>query len=513
MVKKGSLVQNLCDICLCITSSESFEEVMHKIVKRATEILNVKGSLIRTLDKQAQTLELAAYYGLSETYVQKGPLLLSKSLIDQEALAGNTVIVKNAQKDGRVQYPEMMKKENIHSFITVPLRTEAHTFGILRCYVTEAHRFSEPEIANLEMLAEQAAVAIDSLRARERAAKLAEISRRVNSSLSLSDTLNVTVRSVTEAMKVKACSIRLLDERKHRMEIGAVAGLSETFLEYGPYRIEELPIDQQVLRGEIVYIPQVTKDSRFMLPDVAAKEGIVSALCVPLKAMDRVLGTLRAYTATEYEFTEDEKNFLVTIANQAAIAVNNAIIHDRMHTLFLVSTSLSKSLDVHQTFKTIVEGATKAMNAQGCALLMWDNEQNRFNLAESYGVSKNFLHFMEEEYVNLSRDIRCGEMVIMGHLSRDLEPENHKIVLQEGIQSFINTPLKPKEHLIGVLQIYFAIARDFATDEVEFFNTLANEAAVAIENAKLYEHINKKYTNLVEDIFLWYDGTYRGMEY
>lgn len=514
MKKKESHSLNLCDICLKITSADRYDEVMHEIVKRAAGIFSLKGALIRLLDKKGTTLEVAAYYGLSDDYVNKGSILLDKSTIDSETiLEGKIVLIKDAQKDKRLMYPEKVKKEGIRSILSLPLKTSTHTLGVLRCYTDGSHKFDDDEIGKIELLAEQAAVAIENLRALDRNKRILEISRIVNSSLDLSQVLSSTVKLVAETMKVKACTIRLLDERRHQMVLKAVWGLSDEFLKNGPYDLDSLPIDQQVLKDEIVYIPQVTKDSRFKMADAAEKEGIVSALCVPLKAIDRNVGTMRIYTAYEYKFTVDEENFLRTVADQAAIAVNNAILYERVHTLYLVSTSLSKSLDMHKVFRTIVEGATNALNAQGCSLFLWDPETREFTSGEFFGVSSDLVKLMKENYIDRSREIMCGEPVIDSHVSLELHHKTHKTGLKEGVNSIMNIPMKVKEHLTGIMQIYFAIEREFPPSEIEFFAALANEAAVAIENAKLYEHLNKKYNNLVEDIFLWYDGTSRGMDY
>jgi len=113
MGKKKLPVASMCDICLSITSAESYREVMKKIVQRATELFDLKGALIRILDKRAQTLEIAAHYGLSEEYVQKGPIYLAESKIDQETIAGNTVIIKNAQKDKRIPGKSKERKNRL----------------------------------------------------------------------------------------------------------------------------------------------------------------------------------------------------------------------------------------------------------------------------------------------------------------------------------------------------------------------------------------------------------------
>ena len=98
----------------------------------------------------------------------------------------------------------------------------------------------------------------------------------------------------------------------------------------------------------MLYIPQVTKDNRFKYPEAAEEEGIVSALCVPLKAIDRNVGTMRIYTAYEYKFTVDEQNFLKTVADQAAIAKSTMpSLYERVHTLYLVSTITEQEYNGH----------------------------------------------------------------------------------------------------------------------------------------------------------------------
>jgi GAF domain-containing protein len=513
MKKKAAPTMDICDICLVFNSIESLKDLLEEIVQKFTRYFNLKGALIRTLDRKWKTLELGAHCGLSDEYVSKGTIIIEKSPIDQELLGGKVVLIEKAADDPRVQYPENVRKEGIHSVIFLPLMTKNHVLGVLRGYTGEARKFSKEELTQMEKLARQAATAIENLTVKEREKSLQIFSRTVNSSLDLSHVLETAAKLAAEAMNVKACTIKLIDERRHRMVLRGSSGLSKSFIEKSPQGIDDLPIDQEVMKGQVIYIPYVTKDPRFVMPELAEKEGLASALCVPLKAMDRVLGTMRVYTATEYDFSNEEKSYLMTLANQAAIAVNNAILHERLHTLFLVSSSLSKSLDIHQVFTTIVETATKAMNAQGCALILCQPETSAFSLDASYGMSKEFLQILKDEYIDASSEILCGSQMIKCHLDMDFNRKCYNVAVKEGIHSFVNVPMLAKEHLTGVLQIFFAYARDFTSDEIEFVCALANEAAVAIENAKLYEALNRKYHHLVEDVFLWYDGTSRGMDY
>ncbi|MDQ7825839.1 MAG: GAF domain-containing protein [Candidatus Eremiobacteraeota bacterium] len=512
MARQSAKTCTLCDLTAQMHRVASLDSLLEVIVKGVTAIFGLKGALVRVMDRKCRTMEVAASHGLSNEYLAKGPINIDKSSIDREVLAGNTVVIEDISKDSRVLYPRQIKQEGIRSIASIPLKTDKHVVGILRIYSTTGRDFSARVIEDVEKLAELSVQAIEAILIKERDLRLKDFSMMVNSSLSLTEVLETAAKLATEAMRMKACTIKLYDERRHEMVAKAIYGVKKSFIERSPSKIEELPIDQELLEGKVVYIPNVTADSRFVLPELAREEGLVSVLCVPLTAKERVLGTMRLYTATEYEFSEDEKSFVHTIANQVAIAVSNALLYERLHTLFLVTSSLSKSLNKHQTFKAIVEGAAKALNAQGASLFIWDPEASHFTLEEVSGVTKGCMAIIRDDYVERSEDATCGDVVIRRHLEADLPKKCAQAMAREGINSVVTTPMKAKEHLTGILQIYFTTTRKFTHDELEFCSTLASEAAVAIENAKLYEAVTKKYDHMVEDVFLWYDGASRAME-
>ncbi|MGV8119557.1 MAG: GAF domain-containing protein [Candidatus Xenobiia bacterium LiM19] len=512
MTKKTTTL-GMCDLFLSFMSDDSIDGLLKDIVHRYSEFFELKGALIRLVDKQWKNLLMGAHYGLSDEYINKGPVSMDNNIIDREVSEGKTVFIRNVAKEPAVVYPAMLKKEGIHSVICLPLKSKTRFLGILRGYTSKVRDFTTEEIESMEKLATVCAVAIENLITRDRERKHVEFTHKVNFSLDLEDTLKTLVRLVTEVMNVKACTIRLLDEQNQKMVTKAVWGLTEAFLKKGPHDLDKLKIDQVVLQGETLYIPDVTIDPRFMYPEEAVKEEIVSLLSVPLRTMDKSLGTMRIYTAHEYEFSESEKNFLLTLANEGATALNNAILYKRLHTIFEVTTSLTRSLELRQVFKTIAEGAISTVNAQGCAIFTWDIEKREFELAEIRGVSREFLMVMKQEYIDCSPEVVQGKRVIKGHLDSDFNQRCLKAAEREGIRSFINVPMKAKEHPIGIIQLYFTSLREIAGDEVDFIVAMANEAAVAIENATLYDALNKKYDHLVENIFLSYDGPTRGMEY
>src|SRR6266516_4296882 len=117
-----------------------------------------------------------------------------------------------------------------------------------------------------------------------------------SSSLELEQVLESVVKSMTEAMQVKACTLRLLDPRTGQLKIGAVYGLSGGYLAKGPVEVEHSPIDSEAMCGAPVIIPDVSADSRFQYQEAAKREGIVSVLCVPLEVHGKAIGVMRVYT-------------------------------------------------------------------------------------------------------------------------------------------------------------------------------------------------------------------------
>ncbi len=152
----------------------------------------------------------------------------------------------------------------------------------------------------------------------------------ISSSLEVEQVLQSIVTSITEAMQVKACALRLLDERTGQLHLRAVYGLSSDYLAKGPVDVEHSPIDSEALRGSPVIIQDVSTDSRFQYQRAAKHEGIVSVLCVPLELHGRTNGVMRVYSGEPCVFREDDVQFLTVLASLSALAIENANLYDNL---------------------------------------------------------------------------------------------------------------------------------------------------------------------------------------
>jgi signal transduction histidine kinase len=162
---------------------------------------------------------------------------------------------------------------------------------------------------------------------------LYDIAKAVTSTLNFTEVLNTVAQLATKAMNAKACSIRLLDEEKRHLRIGAAHGLSQEYLAKGPVDLDKSLVDRGALRGKPVAVLDVTKDPGFQYPEEARKEGIRSVLCVPLIVRETTIGVLRLYTGEIHRFTDEEIEFLSTLASQGAVAIGNARTYQRLEEL------------------------------------------------------------------------------------------------------------------------------------------------------------------------------------
>lgn len=152
----------------------------------------------------------------------------------------------------------------------------------------------------------------------------------ISSSLELEAVLQSVVISITEAMQVKACVLRLLDPRSGHLRLSAVHGLSSTYLAKGPVDVEHSPLDSEALQSKTVIIPDVSTDTRFQYKEEARREGIVSVLCVPLEVHGRAIGVMRVYTTEPCTFGNDDIHFLSVLASLSALAIENANLYHNL---------------------------------------------------------------------------------------------------------------------------------------------------------------------------------------
>jgi len=167
----------------------------------------------------------------------------------------------------------------------------------------------------------------------ERLRVLHDIARAVNSSLVLDEVLGRIVEATAHTLRGKASSIRLLDDERRVLKCRAAHGLSPEYLAKGDIEVDRSPVDHPALEGWAVQVPDVAAATALQFPDEAAREGIRSMISAPLLVRGRAIGVLRLYSADPRRWGQEEETFLMAIASQGAVAIENASAYRRLEEL------------------------------------------------------------------------------------------------------------------------------------------------------------------------------------
>lgn len=152
---------------------------------------------------------------------------------------------------------------------------------------------------------------------------LTRISKAITSERYIEDILRLVVTVTAETMRSKICSLWLVDAQDGALRLRATQSMSEDYLKERSLKMGEGIVGQVALTGKPRAVINVLEEPDYKEKDLAGKEGLVSMLSVPMVVKDKVIGVLNCYTSSTHEFTGTEQNVLITVANEAAVAIEN----------------------------------------------------------------------------------------------------------------------------------------------------------------------------------------------
>ena len=153
---------------------------------------------------------------------------------------------------------------------------------------------------------------------------LSKVSRSITSNLYLEDILKLIVTVSAEIMNSKICSLSLVDEKTGTLLLKATQSMSEAYNKKPPLHLGEGIAGRVARDNKPQAVFDITKEREYKYKDIAKKEGLRSLLSVPLSVKGRVIGVLNNYTSRPHKFTSEEIDILTSVANQAAIVIENS---------------------------------------------------------------------------------------------------------------------------------------------------------------------------------------------
>lgn len=308
-------------------------------------------------------------------------------------------------------------------------------------------------------------------------------------------------------MRVKGSTIRILDEKNQTLEIAAQDGLSKSYLKKGPVILKRHPIDQKVLKGHIVSTRDITREPHVLYVEEAKKEGIKSVLSVPLILEKRTIGVVRVYTSHPHDFSEEEIERLKVLASFGGIIVDRARIWNEMRALIKISQSISSTLSLNSVLQMIVENAIKILKIRAASILLLDENRKILKVKAAHGVSTSYGEegSVQIEKSRLDRECLTCKIIFVKDVGKDRRLPYRDDLIQQSIKSMLSLPLTVRGSSIGILKVFTSVPYTFNEAEIDFLSALACQGAIAIDNARLFEHIKNEYKELTEDVWKWYD--------
>ena len=153
---------------------------------------------------------------------------------------------------------------------------------------------------------------------------ISRVSKTITSDLYLEDILKLIVTVTAEIMNSKICSLMLINEKTGELILKATQSMSEAYNKKPALKIGEGIAGKVAEENRPKAVYDISKETEYKSKNIAKEEGLKSLLSVPLTVKGRVIGVLNNYTSEPHKFTKTEINILTTVANQAAIVIENA---------------------------------------------------------------------------------------------------------------------------------------------------------------------------------------------
>ncbi len=220
---------------------------------------------------------------------------------------------------------------------------------------------------------------------------LSKVANLITSGLYLEELLRLIVQVTAEIMNSKISSLMLLDPDKKELVVRAKQSISEAYNKKPNIKLGEGIAGIVASSNKPITVLDVRSDERYLNRTIAKKEGLVSLASVPMVVKSRVIGVLNCYTSKKHKFTKHELDLLSALANQAAIAIENAELDLR-----------ARSAEEALTTRKLVERAKDILSQEANIL---PSEAYRLIQKQSMDTRKTMREIAEA--IILAKDIRA----------------------------------------------------------------------------------------------------------
>jgi PAS domain S-box-containing protein len=390
------------------------------------------------------------------------------------------------------------------SEMALPLISRGQVLGALTVQSIEEAAFSKEDVIILQTMADQLAIAIENARlyqeARRQAGELAaliETDRDISASLDMATVLRCVAAHAQDLLEADDSEVYLLKPGSQTLRAIVALGEYADKIKAAQLRLGEGIVGRVAQSGIAEIVNDVEQDSRSVHIDGTSQE-THALICAPLISKDRVIGVIAlARPCDRGPFETTDLNFLISLARHATLAIENArlfeaerMARERAETLQAATQALSATLDLQRVFELILSELHKVLPYDSASVQQIKGE--RLKIIGGHGFPNL------EEIVGLEFDLVTGDnpnrevvrtklpFIVDDAPTRydDFHCEPH---VQAGIRSWLGVPLLFGDRLIGIITLDKKVPGFYTEEHAQLALAFAAQAAVAIENARLYE--------------------------
>ena len=502
--RRSQIIEAMANIANEIATENEISPALDKISNRALDLLQASTIAIHLLQDDNKTIKVVTAQGTYRDQLLLHTLQLGTGITGNIIATGKPEIINDMFKDSRrVRVPGTPEEDaQRDTIMSAPLILRGKTIGAINAWRPRSSGlFNQSELNFLVSIANQTSMSIESIRLFQESARraqeahaIAEVGRDISSTLQLDVVLERIAQYAKELLRAETSAVYLLNSEGTLLEAIAAIGIESTEIKNDP-----LPIGRGILgnialqkTGEIVN--DTLGDERSIPIKGTEIDPNEHILGVPVLSKDKLTGLLAVWrTGKEEEFKLHELDFLSSLAQQAAVAIENArqFEAEQRHfeeaeTLRQSAEALTSSLDIRNVLNAILINLSRVVPYDSSALFLIEEDMVRLTAGIGFPGNKNMIDALFPADNALLQEVwDSRKPVILDDAQAD--QRFMKWAAADQVRGWMGVPLSARGTMIGCITIDSYKPGAYNEHDATLAITFAHQAAAAIENARLYE--------------------------